>query len=372
MDSDLPPLYERWMLEALPGPIPRETLAPCLDCAMCPKSGAARTAEDVAFHPTTKCCTYVPDIPNYLVGRILAEPDPAMAEGRSSVERRIDGGLGVTPLGLGVSKADRATYRKITEENRFGREPAFRCPHYIDRDGGLCGVWKHRAAVCATWFCRYVRGDVGRTFWKAIERYLRWVEDTLSDWAVLELGLEPEAMKLLYRIYANDPNEEVELTAEVRTRKRLWGAWWGREREFYRESARLVDGLSWAKIRGLGGATLEVRYRILMDCWNRLLAADVPPAVHAGRFFSASLDSGEMRFWSYSRYHPIDLPASFVMALMMARGGGSVEEVAKSIRAQTGIEADGAFLRKLLDVGLLVPHDVEAAEPERRGGGFFG
>ena len=66
---------------------------------MRPSGPAAAGA--LVFAAETKCCTYVPEVPNFLVGRILDDPDPAFAPGRATVNQRIDARVSVTPLGLG-------------------------------------------------------------------------------------------------------------------------------------------------------------------------------------------------------------------------------------------------------------------------------
>src|ERR1044071_4316862 len=97
MSSPLPPLYAVWVDELLGGPIPPETDATCNDCAMLPKNGEEHNGSVVFFDPHTKCCTYIPTIPNYLVGRMLE--DPQQAPGRTTAEKRIRAGVEVTPLG---------------------------------------------------------------------------------------------------------------------------------------------------------------------------------------------------------------------------------------------------------------------------------
>src|SRR2546423_8454859 len=97
--SRLPPLYAAWMEQWLAGPIRHETNATCDDCAML-SGGAETNSAEMFFNPETKCCTYVPMLPNYLVGRILADDAPAFAEGRATVEARVHDVVGVTPLGL--------------------------------------------------------------------------------------------------------------------------------------------------------------------------------------------------------------------------------------------------------------------------------
>src|ERR1044071_2985933 len=87
--SDLPTLYARWAAALLSAPIPRETEATCDDCAM-----VSSDPETIAFRHDTKCCTFTPVLPNFLVGAVLDEP---------SIEARIATGLAVSPLGLGVT-----------------------------------------------------------------------------------------------------------------------------------------------------------------------------------------------------------------------------------------------------------------------------
>lgn len=83
----LPPLYDGWMLELLEGVIPRESRATCNNCAMCSQPGAESGPRERYFDPTIKCCTYIPVLPNFLVGRILTDDDPAARPGRLAVEK---------------------------------------------------------------------------------------------------------------------------------------------------------------------------------------------------------------------------------------------------------------------------------------------
>src|SRR5262245_29498225 len=93
--SPLPPLYARWFDELLGGDIPSESRATCNDCAMCDSEGDHQKPGSTLFNPESKCCTYLPRLPNYLVGMILADDDPAIAAGRRTVEVRVKAGLAV-------------------------------------------------------------------------------------------------------------------------------------------------------------------------------------------------------------------------------------------------------------------------------------
>src|SRR5713101_6632134 len=162
--------------------VPPESRATCDDCAMCAPEGAAEP-NTLYFSPRVKCCTYQPRLPNFLVGRALEDRDFAFSAGRATVERRIDGGVEVTPLGLEQSAAYGLLYQHGSAG--FGHAESMRCPHYIE-EGGRCGIWRHRNSICATWFCKYERGAVGLAFWERLRDLLMAVEKDLAVWCVLE------------------------------------------------------------------------------------------------------------------------------------------------------------------------------------------
>jgi hypothetical protein len=126
----------------LAGTIPSETEATCDDCAMCAAGGAQR-GDAYFFRPDVKCCSFVPNLPNFLVGRILADADPHLAAGRASVEARSEAGMAVTPLGLGQPPAYRVLYDRGAPA-AFGRSRTLRCPHFLDDGVGRCAIWRHR------------------------------------------------------------------------------------------------------------------------------------------------------------------------------------------------------------------------------------
>jgi hypothetical protein len=173
--SPLPPLYANWFDDLLGGDIPSETRATCSDCAMCESRPTPKNPGVNFFNAQSKCCTYLPLLPNFLVGMILNDQDPAMATGRASIEKRLDAGLAVTPRGLEWPLKMRAEYTQM-EPSAFGQTQSLRCPHYVNEQGGLCGIWKYRNSICSTWFCKYVRGAVGKEFWETAKVLLQAIE----------------------------------------------------------------------------------------------------------------------------------------------------------------------------------------------------
>jgi hypothetical protein len=354
----LPPLYAKWMAELLGGIIPRERQASCDNCAMCAGAGAGRESvlRGVFFDPVVKCCTYVPDLPNFLVGGILSDTDPATDAGRGTVERRIADAIGVTPLGLMKSPVHALLYRNSSDA--FGRTRTFRCPHYIE-DGGRCGVWRHRNSVCTTWFCKHLRGQVGYTFWRSLLHVLGQVEGELAHWCVLELQLGDDAMRHLMAsgwdggadaITGDTLDHKVDPEAYAR----IWGAWRGREHAFFTRCAELVRPLSWADVLAICGPEARVRARLTQESYRRLTSDDIPPVLEVGSMQLALMTRATTRVSTYSGYDPLDVPNQ-VMELLPYFDGRPTEDVLAAIASERGIRLEPGLVRKLVDFMVLVP-----------------
>jgi hypothetical protein len=76
---------------------PREEKATCSNCAMCAPPGAPPAPEVVYFRPDIKCCSFHPTLPNYLIGGVLRDERPDMAEGRRRLLAKIGARVGITP-----------------------------------------------------------------------------------------------------------------------------------------------------------------------------------------------------------------------------------------------------------------------------------
>jgi len=366
--SPLPPLYAAWVDKLLGGSIPQETEATCHDCAMWPgPKDTGRAAADF-FRPDTKCCTYVPDLPNFLVGRILSDTDPRLAAGKASVEARLAAGVGVTPLGLGRSRVQGLLYAQGFGA-AFGRNRTLRCPHYLEEEGGLCGIWLHRNAICATWFCKHVRGAVGDRFWKSLAQLLCAVEGALTRWCVLELRVESEALARLFpppRAPGHpDPFEPSEIDGIVDPMKYrgFWGNWWGREREFYERSGRLVSGLSWAKVISIAGPEVRLHARLAREAYEAVISLEVPDRVVAGPLQITPTGKQTSRVMTYSPYDPLEVSQS-VLDLLSFFDGRPTKNVLRRIQREKGIRLEKDLVQKLVDFQILIPPPAPPAPPE--------
>jgi hypothetical protein len=352
--SSLPPLYAGWIDALLGAPIPAETNATCRDCAMLVPP-PERASDDAGYDPATKCCTYLPVLWNFLVGGVLLDDTAVSARGRASVEARLDAGVAATPLGLQAPPVSRLLYKMAP--GAFGHSKAMRCPHYLDAEGGLCGVWRHRESTCATWFCKHARGATGKEFWSQLHQLLVTAEQAVSAWCLLELGLDEGALDRLYRPYrvqrpravtGRDVDGEPD-PADVRA---AWGTWRGRERELYRECARLVATLEWADVAHMGGSEIDVYARLTRRAYDRLVSDDVPEHVETALVQITPRANNRARLATYSDTDALDVPAT-VAAILPYFDGRSTADVLEEIRSRDRLRIDPSLVRKLTDFGVL-------------------
>ncbi len=343
----LPPLYERWVGELLGGGVPRETEATCSDCAMC--SPSAPEGDATHFHPNVKCCSHVPVLANYLVGRILQ--DHGAVAGRASTLARIRARAAVTPLGLGRPRAYSALSREGGPES-FGRSRALLCPHY-QRESDDCGIWKHRDAVCSTWFCKHVRGAVGFTFWSsALRPLLSAVEIALARWCVVEIGVGERALARLFAPPSPErAGREIDGVVDEEAYGAVWGDHRGREEELFVDCARRVEPLRWSDVLTIGGSELRARAEVARNAYRRLLSTDLPSHVRAAPIRILEGDRDRVHLATYTEFDSIDVPRA-LLDVLPRFDGRAMAEVVEEL-ARDGTEIDAEMLRTLVDFGIL-------------------
>jgi hypothetical protein len=352
----LPQLQATWLDQMLGGPIPAETNATCDACAMLvDKSEDAAPPGEPGFNPETKCCTYLPQLWNFLVGAVLEDQHADAAKGRATVEARIDRGIAVTPLGLERTRMFHTLY-KTGGALTFGQSREMRCPHYLHDEGGLCGVWRHRESTCSTWFCKYVRGAVGLDFWTHLHQLLRTAERLLAAWTLLELGFDGLALARLYAPRRHvDPDtltgRDVDGVPDPSEMRATWGSWRGRERELYRESARLVTPLAWNDVLRIGGAELTLYARLVQEAYTRLMN-EAPPERPTGALVQITPRGQRVRLSTYNGGDLLDVPA-VVGTILPYFDGRPIGVTIDEIRQREGVTIDPSLVRKLADFGVL-------------------
>jgi len=351
-EAALPLLYAPWLRDIAGGPIPAETKATCDHCVMLPSPDSP--PEATYFHPVTKCCAYQPNVPNFLAGRILSDPDPSIAEGRRALEQRISRRVAVTPSRAGAGGVFGLLYGNTP--NVFGRAPALRC-HYLTPAGG-CGVWKHRPGVCATWFCKHVRGATGFRFWKLADKLLREVEEDLALWCLAELKVGSGEVGELAPQSKPDVSE---LDGEIdwAQYRKVWGEWAGREIDFYRACAGLVEPLRWEQVEQVCGPRVRILAGLVRDAYAHLGSEAIPERLRLGACRFTGVKGGSYQVTAYSQFDPLLMHEPLARALRYF-DGRPTEEALEAILAEQGVRVDPSLVRRMVDFGILT-----ACEPEK-------
>ncbi len=246
--ESLPSFY----LPLLPGvfqkEIPPEPFSDCLNCPMITKEGV-EPGKDLnrPFSPYTKCCTFIPRLPNYMAGAILSDPDPQMNEGRKRLAAKIASGAGVYPNGVYPTPA----WHRYYIENgplEFGRNREMLCPYFTEGKYN-CTIWKYRESICALWFCKHLAGIRGRKFWNAVIGYMKFMQDSLINVSAHLCGLQAidpynEGERPRYE-------EPVNSEEAVRRYADLWNDWKGREEQYYIRCFEIVSSLEEKYIKAI-------------------------------------------------------------------------------------------------------------------------
>jgi hypothetical protein len=344
-EAALPPLYQSWLRAITAGPIPAETQATCDHCAMLPQGDNPPVID--YFHPSTKCCNYQPHLPNFLGGRILSDNDPFLAAGRQELEQRILKKVAVTPLRAGPGGVFAFIYNNAPDASQRAAE--LRC-HFLT-PAGACGIWTHRPAPCATWFCKHVRGSMGFQFWRLAGKLLLLVEHDLAWWCAAELksGLT-QWFNRDSVIVAHLPELGDELDGELY--QRMWGGWAGRELNFYRACSRLVNPLSWEQVLNLCGPRVSILALLLHDAYTHLMSDAIPERLRAKEIRIARVEAGTCLVVTYSPLDPFPMPEALARFLHHFDGRPTDEALA-TILQEHDIRIDPAQLRRMVDFGIL-------------------
>jgi hypothetical protein len=346
----LPEAHRRLLPVVFDNPEIPERRATCANCAMCAAPGAA--AEAISFKPNLKCCTYHPTMPNFLIGAVLS--DPAMAEGQRRVRERIQSRIGITPQWLSPPRKHRVLL-DAARSTSFGRSKVLLCPYFVDEGGGLCSIWKHREAVCSTFFCKHESGAAGHAFWTAQKQLLAHYEVVLSRYAALTVfpdAKEPEFPRIkltLEDLEDRAPSEYAD----------YWGEWAGREEEFYRKTFEVISALTESELVKL--LESEPRTAELVESLTKRHAALVNPKLELRLVKNPELraqpfgDAGGMAITTYSAYDPMSLTPEVWAVLTEFRADETVAETRARLEREQDLEIADDLLLILQNHAILVP-----------------
>lgn len=339
--SSLGVFADDWFKAAFGALPPAEPSSTCSSCAMCDERSP------IKFLATTKCCTYWPLLPNYAVGGVLAA---AMAPGgiRDQILQMVASDY-ATPRGLG-----RSAYFETLFDQRgqaeFGRSERLVCPYL--HPSGQCGIWEFRTGACSTFFCKMTRGTVSLELWSAIAGWLQAIEQTLSLWAAIQLGVAPAAALSSSLWKSGEKVDRRRLDADGGgSRDPRWGRWQDTRLEFYGGCYSLVRALTWPNVAQYGGVQLDACTQRVQRAVAALADQRMPLRVSLGKVQTVAVSNECVLLETYRPLDPQWLSLSLLEVLSCFRGQLTEEALAEASRR--GVHLDHATLRRMVDFGIL-------------------
>lgn len=207
--------------------LPNESFTVCNKC---------HKVETQDYRSDCRCCTYFPQIPNFLLGLALKDPTS-----EHLVKKLIENGSAL-PEGSQFSPKQFYDSTKDFSDELFGRSTLITCP-FMDPEEPVCGIYPYRNSICATFFCENDHGDTGAEYWDKIQALAGQIETSICQWVMDEIGLDTKSYIERMNSLSDKINELSDPSSgtwSLSTRKFLWGEWFGREYEFFEKCADLV------------------------------------------------------------------------------------------------------------------------------------
>lgn len=265
--DSFPSLYHSFFPAFFDKSIPTEVFSNCNSCSMvCSSKEKIPTLAMKPFNEKTKCCTYFPRIPNYLVGAILNDDNSTLLNGQIRIKNIIEKKISVIPRGIFGPKIYEQVYPEA-KKNGFGQSEALLCPYY-EKEAGSCSIWKYRNSACSTYFCKYTASNKGKEFWLIAEQYLRYVEDCLTDYTLLELNFYDT---IVHGITSEITSEDIEGKPPINYEK-IWNGLNIKEENFYIESYNIVQKLTTEKFNQILGIKGEVLLKKLEHSYDKMIS----------------------------------------------------------------------------------------------------
>jgi hypothetical protein len=342
----LPDIYRSLLPDFFSQQIAVETKATCDTCPMTQKREKAMAKIPLqGFGRETKCCSYQPGHVNYLVGGLLKDASSSMAEGKRRMLARIEQGLGL-PYGVSAPSELKKLY-EATHSGATTQKANLVCEFYSKQAGGSCTIWKHREAVCSTFFCKHVRGADGRRFWLATKDFLELVEDQLSRYATYQISADLFGRSEL--ALQSDPDSHEMSPAEV------WGEYFGRQAQFYMSSFEVVSALNQSELLKIIGFDGMVELDRLTAAKNHLDHGWKLPKrlVLSATVESFSIDDQNIAVMGYLKSDAVVLSKNVFDLLSAFNAESDAKSVLEVFRAKLGGALDEGLIRQLVEHRIL-------------------
>jgi hypothetical protein len=362
----LNPIYGELFPEFFDRPEVVETRATCDTCAMCDHGQTAPVEMDY-FHPDAKCCTYHPNLPNYLVGAILADTSDELAEGRKRIRDKIAARIGVTPQYVSAPRKYSVLYAAARGQGFFGRTLNMMCPYFDKENGGRCTVWRYRESVCSTYFCKYTAGKPGWEFWDTVKSYLFHVERTLAQFAASVVDRTVSEPKVERGAMTREDLED--RAPKVDDYFACWGGWVGREEEFYIRCYKQVLALPKTDFVRFVDDAPEGRGMLarMESKYDHIMNPDLPKHLIRPRDLKKRVAGESVVVTTYNVYDSLSIEKDLFDTLGMFRADETLEENLKRLDEKHDIQLAPELVHYLFVHGVLAapdPGDKQKREAE--------
>lgn len=350
--SLLPETIRPFVPEAFDQPIVPEPRATCGDCAMCPKGSDTEGPLSEFFRTDTKCCTYHPILPNYLIGALFADTTPMFDEGRRRLRTKIEQRIGVSPGWIRMPRK----YEVLLEASRaaFGRSTVLRCPYY-EHTSGNCTIWRFRESVCSTFFCKHGRGAAAHAFWMALKGYMNVIEKTLSLWS--SHAVCPEAREPVPPRTKLDVEDLEDRPPRPEVYEKFWGGWAGREEAFYVACHEKVRAMSAEEFKALIDESEDGKDALaaLTSAYEKVTKPRLLPLLVVNPELKKDVVEGGVAVASYSRYDVLRLSNDLMAVLGELRADEPVTEMIARMKRDHDVEIPPDMLLELQMHEVIVP-----------------
>jgi hypothetical protein len=291
-----------------------ESFATCSDCAMRPRDNQILPEHRLVFKAESRCCTYHPDLPNFLAGRALRRGGIGAEKIRARLEHL------ETRYATGIVRPPELEklYQELGKTS-FGNREELTCPYWVSGEHN-CTIYADRNAVCRTWHCKSVDGARGHGAWTA----LRW----------LLLELESELAKAVTT--SDAPAREAPLETWV---------------EWYIACAERADQLETETLKTLRTPKLE---QLIAEVARAVKVRDASlPEVVAPSIAEWFVETDNVALTAWSGYDLIDAP-SWIFELLSRMDGTKTWRAAKTeTEAAIGATISDDLIHTLHRRGLL-------------------
>jgi Fe-S-cluster containining protein len=236
----LPRVYERLLPKDILAMEAQETKATCETCIM----AKPKNKREIFYENHLKCCTFHPFLPNYVVGAILSEESLAAPSALSNIRNKIQRREYSLPLGIVAPPSYQVAFNS-KKDNEFGRREEWLCP-YFNLEKQNCGIWRHRGAVCTTFYCQSSFGSKGLKFWDGLSNYITYVEMALMEEALVMLDFSPRQVSDLLEFLNREEASKLEMKSVQMPEKKareLWNGYFDDQEGFYRKCFQIVSGI---------------------------------------------------------------------------------------------------------------------------------